>query len=314
MSILLLFLAVALCVAMIAAIAAIRLTRRARLHAATDSVDLDQIARWTSRWRWAGIGAGAALAYLALGLDSDGSYGTGRLAMVAPAIAGVVILTATTIGEITARPRRGQVRSASLGTRSLPALLPRARTALVAAGVLALAITLTVGVTLGSPDDLGRAGRSLTASCVQDLPGSGPSLVTSVNGPWPGSFYATPIVAVMLLALATGVLGARAVRDRANPDATHASVDDALRRAAVGKILSALGATTFATLGPLLIFMASALAANDCLRGGGTYAIPLVLLALASFLAAIILMAALVLPGRGSTASADVEAKPRIHT
>ncbi|MFI9776562.1 hypothetical protein ACIHCV_17860 [Streptomyces sp. NPDC051956] len=142
--------------------------------------------------RSGGLTAGALLSlYL---IDNSGGLGTGALIAI-PAF-GLCAAAGVLLGEyITARPQ-GAVRTAGLTPRRIRDYVPPQLTVLLlieAALLIALLVTATA---IGSPDDMGRAGRVLRMAC---------SGVTESHGPWPGSFYAGPALAS--LALGTGACG-----------------------------------------------------------------------------------------------------------
>ena len=82
--------------------------------------------------------------------------------------------------------------------------------------------TRSPSAAIGSADDLGRAGRSLTRACS--------ALAVEGRGPWPGSFYAWPLIAVVLIGLVVAGVALLSVtrRPRQGEDSV---LDDALRRA-----------------------------------------------------------------------------------
>ncbi len=297
MSTLVLFLVLLSAAAGLAGVAVARLVRSSAPGTTADSADLAHLARWTSRWRWAGVAVGSLLAIWAASADS-GALGLGRLAMAAPALCGIVILAATVIGEVSARPARTATRSASLSARRVKDTLPQPRSWIVAAGLGSLVATLVVGTLTASPDDQGRRGRALVATCLQNLPELGEVRVTTSSTPWPGSFYALPSAVLIALALGLTVVGVVTIRDRANPDATHSDVDLRLRAVATRKVVSALGATCYGTLGPTLLTMATVLSNADCINGNKVVTGMLVILGLACVLLAVIMLANVLLPDR----------------
>jgi uncharacterized membrane protein len=138
--------------------------------------------------------------------------------------------------------------------------MPRLLGRMVGAGVLLLAATLLVGGLAGRPDDMGRAGRTLTATCAVE----GTGLVTSAVGPWPGWFYVAPMGTGLLLAVLTAVVGLVVITRRPRPSAEDEQLDTAIRRQSARNVLLGVGVVAFATLAPLLLAMASGLHRNDC--------------------------------------------------
>lgn len=302
-------LAVTLLVVLIVGI--VRLVRNRDLRTGAAGADLRAVERWTTLWRWVGALLGACLAVAAV---AQQDVGLGRLALAAPAIAGCSVLLAIMVGEWTIRPSSAQRRTASLTSRSFATLVPRARIWGTATGIATLSTLLGVGMATASPDDQGRAGRALTATCVQDLPGIGSTVLTATNGPWPGSYYALPAALIMLATIGFGIVAARAIRDRANPDSSHAAYDTHLRRDAMRRVVSAIGATAWGTAGPIAIVMSSALHGNGCVTGGDPFAGAALLIALISLVIAMVLTATVLLPARAPEAAARENAAPRARS
>jgi hypothetical protein len=184
MALRLLFPLIGIALLVVLVIAVTRLATSRGLRADAAGADLAAVEQWTTLWRWLGILAGFTLA---IGALSAQDAGLGRLAMSAPAIGGCAVLLAIMLGELTIRPATTQRRTASLTTRTIADLLPRVRTWVASVGIALLGALLTVGVLTASPDDMGRAGRAITASCYVDLPGGESTLQTNTNGPYPGS-------------------------------------------------------------------------------------------------------------------------------
>ncbi|NUT30930.1 MAG: hypothetical protein HOV84_34280 [Streptomyces sp.] len=142
--------------------------------------------------RFGGLTAGVLLSISLI--DGYGGLGTGVLVAI-PAF-GLCAVAGVLLGEhITARPH-GAVRTAGLAPRRIRDHVPPRLTVLLLIEASLLIALLVTATAIGSPDDLGRAGRALTMSC---------SGVTESHGPWPGSFYAVPALAS--LALGTGACG-----------------------------------------------------------------------------------------------------------
>lgn len=293
MTLLLLLSLIAVTLLVVLAIGVARLVRHRDLRTSAAGADLRAVERWTALWRWVGVLLGACLAVAAL---TQQNVGLGRLALAAPAIAGCSALLAIMVGEWTIRPSSAQRRAASLTTRSFATLVPRAGLWVTATGIATLAMLLGIGMATASPDDQGRAGRAITATCVQDLPGIGSTVLTATNGPWPGSYYALPAALIMLATIGFGFVAARAIRDRANPDASHAAYDTHLRRDAMRRVVSAVGATAWGTAGPTAIVMSSPLHGNACINGGASLAGAALAVGLAGVAAAVLLAASVLLP------------------
>jgi len=167
----------------------------------------------------------------------------GRGLAVAVPVSCVVLLAAVVAGEIGIRPQATRARTASLRVRRPVDYLPRRLAIAVAAAAGAL-LVLLVGTTAGgSPDDLGRAGRSLSSSC-------------GTVGPWPGSFYATPIALAVSAGLALTAVAVHQLtrRPRLGTVAASDAADDALRRLAGQRVVAACGfLVTVPLLGVALI-------------------------------------------------------------
>lgn len=305
MSVQLLFPLIGLALLAVLVVAVIRLVSARGLRAEAAGADLAAVEQWTTLWRWIGIVLGAALAIGALNAQQ---VGLGRLAMSAPAIAGCAVLLAIMLGELTLRRSKAERRTATLLTRTIADVLPWVRTWVASLGVVLLGSLLLVGVLTASPDDMGRAGRALTASCLVDSPGGESTMQTNINGPYPGSFYATPAALAMVATLGCAVVAARAIRDRANPDAGHTAYDTGLRRDAMSRVVSAVGATAYGTAAPIAFVMATALSSNDCIRGGDTFTGMLVVVGLISVVVAAVLLANVLLPRKADKASSGTPA------
>jgi len=76
-----------------------------------------------------------------------------------------------------------------------------------AAATVLLVLVLGMTTAAGSPDDLGRAGRTLARQCS--------ALVGTAVGPWPGSFYTAPLATVVLAGLV--LAGWRCAARQPNP-------------------------------------------------------------------------------------------------
>ncbi len=222
-----------------------------------------EIARHTRRWRLVGLLLGGVAAVLLLqgGQQVDA---LGRVTALAPTALGAGILIGTIIGELTARPKVGIRRSATVETRTLRAVLPRGRAITLAMSSTLLAGALAVGAAWGSADDLGRAGRSFTQTCTVIDPDLGSVLMGSSRGPWPGSFYVVPITVALVVLTGLVALALRAIVTRPRPGLDSHALDTMLRRWSVGNVLTAATVTVLGTLGPLAVFMASAIFGGSC--------------------------------------------------
>jgi hypothetical protein len=128
--------------------------------------------------------------------------------------------------------------------------LPRRLAGTVLTAVVLLAGLLVTTTAMGSTDDLGRAGRSLSAQCG--------ALVSSTVGPWPGSFYSLPLAAVVALGLLVAAVALRSVvrRPRQGGDL---SADDVLRRRAAETVTAAAGLLVVVPFAGVAVIAAGAL-------------------------------------------------------
>jgi hypothetical protein len=222
-----------------------------------------EVARHTRRWRVVGLllGAAAAVVVLALGQRVDA---LGRVTALAPTVLGAGILLGTIAGELTARPSVGVRRSAAVETRTLGAVLPRGRAWVLAGSTAMLVGALALGAAWGAADDQGRAGRVFSRVCTVVEPGLGPVRLGNSRGPWPGSFYALPLACALVVLALLVALDLRAIVDRPRPDLDSRGLDTLLRRWSVGNVLTAATVTVLASLGPVAVLMASALAGSAC--------------------------------------------------
>src|SRR6478609_4791666 len=189
-----------------------------------------EIARHTRRWRLVGLllGGVAAVLVLVLGQRVDA---LGRVTALAPTVLGAGILLGTIAGELTARPSVGIRRSAAVETRTLGAILPRGRAVVLAGSTVLLVGAVTVG---------------------------------SSRGPWPGSFYVLPLAVALVVLAGLVAVALHAIVNRPRPELDGRGLDTLLRRWSVGNVLTAATVTVLGTLGPVAIFMASALADEIC--------------------------------------------------
>jgi hypothetical protein len=163
---------------------------------------LGRRARTTARWRLAGLGVGIGVGIVAAQLDV-----LGRGLMLAVPLCALCVLVGVVIGELRITAPRGPVRSAGLEVRRIRDYLPRRLTRVVAAATVLLVLVLGMTTAAGSPDDLGRAGRTLARQCS--------ALVGTAVGPWPGSFYTAPLATVVLAGLV--LAGWRCAARQPNP-------------------------------------------------------------------------------------------------
>ena len=222
-----------------------------------------QIARHTRGWRVVGLllGGVAAVLLLVLGQRVDA---LGRATALAPTVLGAGVLLGTIAGELTARPAVGIRRSAAVETRTLRAILPRGRAVVLAVSTALLAGALAIGGAWGSADELGRAGRVLSERCTVVDPQLGAVVMGGSRGPWPGSFYAVPLVVALLVLAGLVALALRAIVNRPRPELDSRGLDTMLRCWSVGNVLTAATVTVLGTLGPVALLMLGALSGMRC--------------------------------------------------
>lgn len=179
----------------------------------------------------------------------------GRIAALAPAVGGMALILVMCVGELRSPRQTTLTRTALARPRRVRDHIGAGPLALATVAITALATTLVVGTAMGSPDDLGRAGRALTTVCGD---------VTSVRGPWPGSYYAIPIAAALLVGLVAAAVTCRTIAARPAQGVEGAAVDDAVRRWSTRSVLLTLALVCWATLVPLLLLMTVAHSGGSC--------------------------------------------------
>jgi len=188
---------------------------------------LGAVAHSTLRWRLTGMLVGLVAAATA---TQAGALGRGLL--LAGPLFGLCALLGVVAGELGVRAPAGARRSVTLEVRSPRDYLPRMLSSAVVAATLLLGGLLAFTSAIGAADDLGRAGRSLTRACT-DMSVQG-------RGPWPGSYYAWPLAAVVLVGLVVAGIALVSVTRRPRQGEDPA-VDDALRRQVATGVIAAVG-------------------------------------------------------------------------
>ena len=188
---------------------------------------LGVVARSTRRWRLIGMLVGLVVALTAA---RGGALGRGLL--LAVPLSGLCVLLGVMAGERGVRAPAGARRSVTLEVRNPRDYLPRILSSAVGAATVLLGGLLVFTSAIGSTDDLGRAGRSLKRACSD--------ILAQARGPWPGTFYAWPLVAVVLVGLAAAGIALASVTSRPR-QAEDPAVDDALRRQAATGVVAAVG-------------------------------------------------------------------------
>jgi hypothetical protein len=223
--------------------------------------------------------------------------------LLAAPLCALCILAGVVGGELRVTAPQGPVRIAALEVRHLRDYLPRRLTAVVAGATALMALVLGLTTATGSPDDLGRAGRSFARRCSAVSAGS--------TGPWPGSYYSVPLAIVVLagLLLAGFAVWRVVQRPRQGEDT---AVDDGLRRQAAEAVTAACGLLVSIPFAGVALISASALGNHVCPPGGSSGAVVALLL----LVPALVLLAAwcvgvLVAPaGTGRAADMAAAAQP----
>jgi hypothetical protein len=278
---------------LIAALAAGSVLRRSR-HERVASVGepLRRAATRAFLWRSAGLLLGVVLA-LRLAFAPPSWLGLG-LAITAPALA-LCILLGVLAGELSGYTNRGPARSAILHPRSVGAYLPPVATRWTSGLTLILAGLLTATTATGSPDDQGRAGRSLTLLCGGGIG----ELYSSSHGPWPGLFYSAPIGGGVVLGLAAAAVVLHRIAHRPRPGAEVEGPDDVLRRRSSRMVMSAAGLLVATSLTGAAFFAGSAMVSVDCPPAWLTLLGWLALgIAALAFVSAAVFGSVLLVPGR----------------
>jgi hypothetical protein len=233
-------------------LAVLRLRRAPREPAAAAGDVPREAARRTAVPRWAGV-TGGVLAGI---VDArSGGLGTGLL--IAAPLFGLCVLVGVLAGELRIRPPRGPTRTAAVEVRRVRHYLPPALGRAVAAAGLVLLVLLIATTAAGSPDDLGRPGRSLVRQCTPDTYES--------HGPWPGSFYAGQLAVVVLAGLLMAYLALHAVvRRPRSGSAGDLAGDDALRRRAARTVTGAAGILVALPLAGVSLTAAGGLLGISC--------------------------------------------------
>lgn len=188
---------------------------------------LVDVQRATARWRTGGLLLGIVVAVAAAQVGS-----LGRGPMLAGPLLALCVLLGVVLGELRVTAPPADERTAVLEVRRVRDYAPRVLGPVVLTAATLLGLLLTVTTALGSPDDMGRAGRSLFRQCT--------AFSSEARGPWPGSFYSIPLALVVGLGLLVAALALRQVVRRPRQGA-DLGADDALRRRAAETVTAAAG-------------------------------------------------------------------------
>ncbi len=198
--------------------------------------------------RWGGVAAGVAVnALVTFSPEADVDMLHGFPAF------GLCVMAGVFAADVVARPSPGRHRVALVAPRRIRDYVPRFLTAALAVQAVVLLVLLLVSVATASADSGRRSGRALAVSCPAG---------SHLFSPWPGPYYAWPVLGGLVLGtVACGLLLRRIV---ARPGA-----DDQRRvhaRAAVGAWGVLVAAPLFAvalTMGVVLLSIPCTSALTD---------------------------------------------------
>ena len=211
---------------------------------------------------------GLVAGIVAAGLIAD-TGGLGRGPMLAAPALGLCLILGTLAGELAAKPPGGPIRGASLETRRIRHYLPRFSTSLAATLSVITVGLLTVTVATASADDLGRPGRTLSTF-------SPDGMVRQSTSPWPGWFYAWPILAALAVALVLSALVLHRIVRRGRPglDPATRAVDEAQRAHSARVVTAAYGLCVALPLSGIALIAAGTVKNSDHLPAWGMTAPP----------------------------------------
>jgi hypothetical protein len=153
--------------------------------------------------RWAGLALGVVVAQPLAAWDSDDiamRFLSAFTAFGLCAVGGVLLGDSLTPAPLDA------VRTAALAPRRVRDHVPPRMAPLLVFEAACIAVLLTIGTLMASPDAHGRVGRTLTVTC----PAHRPRLL----GPWPGLHYAAPALAALALGTVACVWALRRIAHR----------------------------------------------------------------------------------------------------
>ncbi|MFI9627082.1 hypothetical protein [Streptomyces sp. NPDC052042] len=154
--------------------------------------------------RWVGAAVGLAVNKLVSYSpepDVDLLYGF--------AVFGLCVMASAFVADVVARQRPGPLRVARVTSRRIQNYVPRGLTAAVAVQATVLVILLVIAAATASPDAAGRSGRALSITCP-----AGAQLLS----PWPGPYYAWPILGGLAFGTVACALLLRRVTARSGSD------------------------------------------------------------------------------------------------
>jgi hypothetical protein len=170
------------------------------------------------------------------GLALAGWDRLGRGILLSAPVAALVVAVSVAAGQFLLRPRAATIRTASLVPRRIRDYLPTWLSRAVLAATVYLLAFLAIA-TVASPNGLHRLGQEFGSADVNGLE------VYSGPWPWPGSFYlSVPIVVIVAAGLTITSASLRWVALRPSlTDVAGAQADDVLRRRASRVLVAATG-------------------------------------------------------------------------
>lgn len=153
--------------------------------------------------RWAGLALGVAVAQPLGFWDSDDlamRFLSAVTAFGLCAVGGVLLGDSLTPAPLEA------VSTAGLAPRRVRDHVPPRMAPLLVFEAACIAVLLTTGTLMASPDAHGRVGRALTVTCTAGRP--------RLLGPWPGLHYAAPALTALALGTAACVWALRRIAHR----------------------------------------------------------------------------------------------------
>lgn len=163
---------------------------------------------------------------------------------------GLCSVAGVLLADLVVHSRRPGVREAGVVRRRVRDQIPRALAGSLGVQAVALVVLLAVSVGTASADEAGRAGRALVESCQGRA---------HVIGPWPGPYYALPVLGGLVAGTVVCALTLWRVTVRAG--------DDERRRVRARVTVGAWGVLVAA---PLFAVSSTMAVAVFTLRCGGT--------------------------------------------
>ncbi|MER7664628.1 hypothetical protein [Streptomyces sp. NPDC096193] len=222
---------------------------------------------WRSRLdtpvRWTGLAAGVVVNKLVtFSPESDVDL------LYAIPVLGICAVGGVVLADVVAHPVARGVRQASVAPRRIRDHIPRGLAWTLLVQALLLVLLLIVAVATASTDAAGHAGRAVAAAC------GGPDQLV---GPWPGPYYAWPVLGGLTVGTAVCAATLRRITMRA--------ADDEQRRVRARATVGAWGLLTAAPLFAVSLTMATAMLSLSC--GGWMETVSLWGLGIVAFVSAL---------------------------